>query len=47
MEYISGRLMRPVFLHYERERPHALPPIERSFLDAGHGAFAWVELVIS
>ncbi len=47
MEYISGRLMRPVFLHYERERPHALSPIERSFLDAGRGAFAWVELVIS
>lgn len=47
MEYISGRLMRPVFLHYERERPHALPPIERLFLDAGYGAFAWVELVIS
>lgn len=41
MEYISGRLMRPFFLHYERERPHALPPIERSFLDAGHGAFGW------
>lgn len=47
MEYISGRLMRPVFLHFERERPHALPPIERLFLDAGHGAFDWVELFIS